>query len=97
MSESGEIEYDRMDTHRRAVETENEAFFLRILRKGDYLYEGADMGILVTRGRLMTDDFQLNDRAKQWISEIRKRFTSAVPGTEGYAQKTMEIAGFKFL
>lgn len=97
MNEDGEIEYDRMDTHRRAVETESEAFFLRILRKGDYLYEGADMGILVTRGRLMTDDFQLNDRAKSWIDAIRKRFTSAIPGTEGYAAKTMEVAGFKFL
>ena len=32
-------------------ENENEAFFLRIMRPGDYRYEGADIGILVTRGR----------------------------------------------
>ena len=76
MYDTGHIQFDRMDTHRRAVENENEAFFLRITRKGDYLYEGADMGILVTRGRMMTDDFQLNNRAKHWIKAIRSQFKS---------------------
>lgn len=72
--DTGHIQFDRMDTHRRAVENENEAFFLRISQKGDYLYEGADMGILVTRGRMMTDDFELNHRAKHWINAIRKQY-----------------------
>jgi biotin carboxylase len=76
MYDTGHIQYDRMDTHRRAVENENEAFFLRISRKGDYLYEGADMGILVTRGRMMTDDFELNNRAKHWIKAIRSQYKS---------------------
>ena len=74
MYDTGHIQFDRMDTHRRAVENEKEAFFLRITRKGDYLYEGADMGILVTRGRMMTDDFKLNHRAKQWIKAIRSQY-----------------------
>jgi hypothetical protein len=51
---------------------------MRIAKKGDYLYEGADMGILVTRGRLMTDDFDLNDRAKNWIKAIRSQFSSVM-------------------
>ncbi|CAL67134.1 biotin carboxylase [Christiangramia forsetii] len=76
MYDTGHIQYDRMDTHRRAVENENEAFFLRISKKGDYLYEGADMGILVTRGRMMTDDFALNNRAKHWIKAIRSQYKS---------------------
>lgn len=76
MYDTGHIQFDRMDTHRRAVENENEAFFLRISRKGDYLYEGADMGILVSRGRMMTDDFQLNNRAKHWIKAIRGQYKS---------------------
>ena len=75
---NGEIEFDRMDTHRRAVETENEAFFLRITNKDDYLYEGADMGILVTRGRMMTDDFELTDRAKTWINAIHGKYSSVL-------------------
>jgi hypothetical protein len=67
-----------MDTHRRAVETENEAFFLHISKKGDYIYEGADLGILVSRGRMMTDDFKLNARAKSWIKAIRSKYVSEI-------------------
>jgi len=78
MYDTGHIEFDRMDTHRRAVESESEAFFLRITRVGDYLYEGADMGILVTRGRMMTDDFQLTDRAKTWINAIHGKYSSVL-------------------
>ncbi|HMQ68060.1 MAG TPA: biotin carboxylase [Ignavibacteria bacterium] len=78
MYDNGHIQFDRMDTHRRAVENENEAFFLRITRKGDYLYEGADMGILVARGRMMTDDFELTARAKRWINAIRNKYESTL-------------------
>ncbi|TXD65725.1 biotin carboxylase [Polaribacter glomeratus] len=78
MFDNGHIQFDRLDTHRRAVETENEAFFLHISKKGDYLYEGADIGILVSRGRMMTDEFQLNSRAKQWIKSIRGKYTSQI-------------------
>lgn len=78
MFDTGHIQFSRMDTHRRAVETEQEAFFLNIAKKGDYLYEGADLGILVSRGRMMTDDFQLNDRAKDWIKAIRSKYVSEI-------------------
>lgn len=78
MFDNGHIQFDRMDTHRRAVETEKEAFFLRITRKDDYLYEGADMGILVSRGRMMTDDFELTERAQDWIKAIRAKYKSTV-------------------
>jgi hypothetical protein len=74
--DTGHIKFDRMDSHRRAVESEDEAFFLRISNKGDYLYEGADMGILVGRGRLMTDKFNLTERAKTWMKAIRSQYSS---------------------
>jgi glutathione synthase/RimK-type ligase-like ATP-grasp enzyme len=73
-----QIHFDRMDTHRRAVESEDEAFFLHISKEGDYLYEGADMGILVTRGRMMTDEFKMNDRAQFWVDAIRSKYVSHV-------------------
>ncbi len=76
--DTGHIKFDRMDSHRRAVESENEAFFLRITNEGDYLYEGADLGILVARGRMMTDKFNLTDRAKTWINAIQKKFASHI-------------------
>lgn len=74
MDEKGQIKFDRMDTHRRAVENENEAFFLRITRKGDYVYEGADLGILVTRARMMTDGFELTPLARKWLDAFRPKF-----------------------
>ena len=76
MFDNGHIQFNRMDTHRRAVENENEAFFLRITGTDDYLYEGADMGILVARGRMMTNDFKLTKRAKDWIAAIRAQYSS---------------------
>ena len=96
MKKDGTIEYDRMDTHRRAVESEEEAFYLRISQKGDYLYEGADMGILVMRGRLMTDKFNLTNRAKTWIKAIRGEYVTEEPSnTQVKAQ--LEVAGFKMM
>ncbi len=74
MKDDGSIEYDRFDYHRRAVESEKEAFFLRILKPGEYRYEGADLGILVTRGRSMTNRFGLTKRSKAWIDGIKGHF-----------------------
>ena len=74
MLPDGRVEYERFDYHRRAVEGEHEAFFLRILEPGDYRYEGADLGILVVRGRSMNDRFQLTDRSKRWIEAIKGQF-----------------------
>ena len=61
-------------SHRAAVESEREAFFLRITGSGDYRYEGADLGILITRGRSMTDDFDLNPRANNWIKGLKSYY-----------------------
>lgn len=76
MHDDGRVVFDRFDYHRRAVESENEAFFLRIQKPGDYRYEGADLGILVTRGRSMSKKFVLNDRAKKWIHGIKNAFVA---------------------
>ena len=76
MDALGNVEFSYFDYRRRAVETDNEAFFLRISDANDYEYEGADLGILITRGRLMTDDFELNDRASMWIDGIRNSYAS---------------------
>ncbi|TVR41881.1 MAG: biotin carboxylase [Cryomorphaceae bacterium] len=97
MKEDGSLQFDRMDTHRRAVESENEAFYLRISRKGDYLYEGADMGILVMRNRLMTNDFKLTPRAKNWINGLRALYKSEVPTNQNMVQELQEIGGFKMM
>ncbi|HNE02344.1 MAG TPA: hypothetical protein PLQ18_11625, partial [Plasticicumulans sp.] len=46
------------------VTGEDEAFSLRVCNARDYRYHGADMGILVSRGRMQTDDRELFPRAK---------------------------------
>ncbi len=98
MNTDGTVVFSRMDTHRRAVETENEAFFMRISDKDNYRYEGADLGILVLRGRLMTKNFKLNGRAEKWISAMRGKF-NAEPLQQNTEQKNLqpEIGGFKML
>ncbi|MGD2131056.1 MAG: hypothetical protein PVJ17_17320, partial [Lysobacterales bacterium] len=95
MQDNGSITYDRFDYHRRAVESEKEAFFLRILKPGDYRYEGADLGILVTRGRLMDNRFRLTQRARKWIAGIRAGYR-ARPVTAAASPKLADPA-FKIL
>lgn len=88
----GHMSYVRMQTHRRTVQFENRAFFLRIGGVGDYRYEGADLGILVSPGRFMDDDFQLTKRAKQWIKGIRGFYAG-----QSDAAAQPELTGFKLL
>ena len=74
LADDGTVSYDRFDFDRQSIESEREAFFLRITGPGDYRYEGADLGILITRGRVMENDFELNDRARNWIRGIKKLY-----------------------
>ena len=92
MLDDGRVVWDRFDYHRRAVESEKEAFFLRILKPGDYRYEGADLGILVTRGRSMTNAFRLNERAKKWIHGIKQGFAARpLPSAQALADPAFKI------
>ncbi len=94
----GGLSYARFDYHRRAVESEREAFFLRISGPGDYRYEGADLGILVTRGRLMTKNFKLNARAKMWIEAIHRQFQARPLGSlEAPPLPALQPGAFKIL
>ena len=98
MQADGSIKFSRMDTHRRAVETERECFYLRISNKGDYRYQGADIGVLVMRGRLMTDDFELTDRARNWITQIKGLYKVEEPSNQNKAgSQVAEIGGFKIM
>ena len=76
MKMNGHIAYKKMDAHRQSVVQDTEAFYLQITQKDGYLYEGADLGILVMRGRLMSNDFELSERGKRWIRAIRSHYKS---------------------
>jgi biotin carboxylase len=76
LADDGTVVYDRFERDHRAVRGDREAFFLRILREGDSLYEGADLGILLLPGRSMNEDHALTPRARQWIAGIRGMFAT---------------------
>jgi biotin carboxylase len=102
LDSEGRMHFVRVQTHRRTVQSPNRAFFLRISKEGDWFYKGADLGILVTRGRLMDDRFRLNTRAKSWINAVRSRFEGRAPGRldappAPAPARPAEIGGFKLL
>lgn len=97
LDEAGNMHHVRMQTHRRTVQHENRAFFLRISGEGDYLYNGADLGILVSPGRFMTDEFQLTERAKQWTRGIQSNYQGTPIPTEQSKEVGAEPGGFKLL
>jgi hypothetical protein len=96
MGEDGSVAYQRFDYERRAIDSEREAFFLRITGPGDYRYEGADLGILITRGRSMNDDFKLNLRARDWIRGIGQYYAGKPIVTTEHAAAP-EPGAFKIL
>ena len=99
MNDDGSLTYVRMQTHRRTVGNEKQAFFLRISKEGDYKYEGADLGILITPGRLMTEEFELNDRARAWTRGILAQYGSrpVAPAESDVSVQIAEVGNFKML
>jgi hypothetical protein len=74
MGEDGKISLTRKSIDWFLVSGEDEAFYLRVYTAADYRYHGADLGILVSRGRFQTDDRKLTPRAKAWVKAIGAEF-----------------------
>ncbi len=96
MSTNKSITHVRRDTDWHTVADEQEAFYLRIAGPGQFRYPGADLGILVSRGRFLDDEHELVDRARDWIDGIQGEFMSVSPGQEA-PQVRPEPFGFKML
>ena len=94
----GGVRFVRPDVDWHTIGDRDDAFYLRIAGAGHYRYKGADLGILVTRGRLMDDDYELTDRARAWISGIKAAFRG-VPVEEEMPPSlpVPEPFGFKML
>ena len=98
MKKNGNIIFKKMDAHRQSVIGDNEAFYMQITQKDDYLYEGADLGILVLRGRLMSDNFELSERAKRWIRALRAKYKADMIDLGLLTEEDLlETDGFKML
>jgi hypothetical protein len=82
---SGALVYRRAALDWHQLQNESEAFFLRIYGAGDYRWKGADLGVLVTKGRLQRraegEADTLTIRARHLIDSIRNQFTGLPLGS----------------
>jgi biotin carboxylase len=89
LGDGGAIGFARWGNDWHSLHDESEAFFLRVLGPGDYRYPGADLGVIVSRSRMQTEDNELTERAHEWIDGIQKEFA----GTTLQPQETPAPAG----
>jgi biotin carboxylase len=75
LHDDGSLTFVRVSYDWHEVTHEDEAFFLRVYGPGDYRFKGADLGILVTKGRMQTAE-GLTDRARHYIDGIRSLYFS---------------------
>ena len=76
MESDGEIDFVRPSHNINALGGEDEAFYLRVYGVGEFCYHGADLGCLLARGRMQSDDRELLERARQWNAAIKGQFKS---------------------
>jgi hypothetical protein len=88
---SGGLVFRRAALDWHQLQNEREVFFLRIYGPGDYRWKGADLGVLVTKGRLQVDNGEgkssLAIRARHLIDSIRAEY-AGTPITEPATQRT---------
>jgi hypothetical protein len=75
LGEDGTLTYIGVTNDWHDVTHEDECFFMRVYGPGDYRFKGADLGILVTKGRMQTDD-GLTQRCRSYINGVRSMYVS---------------------
>jgi biotin carboxylase len=75
LSEDGTLTFAQVSNDWHEVTHEDEAFFLRVYAPGDFRFKGADLGILVTKGRMQTAE-GLTVRCRRYIDGIRAHYHS---------------------
>ena len=79
----GTLSFHRAALDWHQLQDETECFFLRVYGPGDYRFKGADLGILITKGRLQTDEpEELTERAR----EVHRRHSVALRRNAGGAE-----------
>ena len=75
LDEDGTLTFAGVSNDWHDMTHEDEAFFLRVYAPGDFRFKGADLGILVTKGRMQTAD-GLTQRCRRYIDGIRAQYRS---------------------
>jgi biotin carboxylase len=79
LADGGTLTFDHVSNDWHDITGEDEAFFMRVYAPGDFKFHGADLGILVTKGRMQTAD-GLTERCRRYIEGIRAQYhTEPVP------------------
>ncbi len=73
LREDGRLSFSMVAMDWHQLTHEDECFFLRVYGPGDYRFKGADLGILVTKGRMQTDT-GLTELARTYIDGIRRLY-----------------------
>ena len=76
LEDDGTLSFRRVVLDWHELRDESECFFLRVYGPGDYRFKGADLGVLVTKGRLQTDEPQLTERCRRLMG-MRARSASS--------------------
>src|SRR6476659_5378127 len=75
LSDGGALTFEHVTNDWHEITTEDEAFFMRVYGPGDFKFHGADLGILVTKGRMQTAA-GLTERCRHYIEGIRAAYKS---------------------
>ena len=75
LSTDGELTFLRPSHDWHPLTSEDECFFLRVYGPGDYRFKGADLGILVTKGRMQTAA-GLTGQCRRYIDGIRSWYVT---------------------
>ncbi len=76
IDDDGRVSFARTANDWATLLDGSEAFYMRVAAPGDLRSEGAQLGVLVTRGHLQTDDYQLTERCRRWVTGMRAKFVS---------------------
>lgn len=76
IDDDGRVSFARTANDWATLLDGSEAFYMRVAAPGDLRSEGAQLGVLVTRGHLQTDDYRLSDRCQRWVKGMKAKFTS---------------------
>jgi hypothetical protein len=101
VDQNGALVFRRTALDWHQLQDDSECFFLRVYGTGDYRWKGADLGVLVTKGRLQTEGRSANApsvltiRAKHLIESVRARYAGtaiAQPADDDDADNGNDVA-----
>lgn len=76
IDDDGRVSFARSANDWATLLDGSEAFYMRVAAPGDLRSEGAQLGVLVTRGHLQTEDYQLTERCRRWVTGMKAKFAS---------------------